>query len=208
MRLLTRLVLSGAAASTAWLLAGLVTVRALDSPVRIGLLPGPHVLLIAFAILLASSGALRTPAAAVGPVLLGCLATAPWWPVPLPSAALLLAGPLGWGWFLACLGCAIVWPTGRWWWWRAGRLCGHPLRAPVLAAASTAILLAASAWHMAPRHPDGDEPDYLIIAQSLLNDGDLQIENNHRRFDYEARRGSRHGRGARRAAEPEGGAAS
>lgn len=32
----------------------------------------------------------------------------------------------------------------------------------------------------------GDEPHYLVITQSLLYDGDLQIENNHRRGDYMA----------------------
>jgi hypothetical protein len=32
--------------------------------------------------------------------------------------------------------------------------------------------------------PAGDEPHYLIIAQSLWRDGDLKIENNHQRGDY------------------------
>ena len=32
--------------------------------------------------------------------------------------------------------------------------------------------------------PAGDEPHYLIIAQSLWRDGDLKIENNHARRDY------------------------
>jgi hypothetical protein len=35
-----------------------------------------------------------------------------------------------------------------------------------------------------PRLPAGDEPHYLVIAQSLLRDHDLQIENNHTRGDY------------------------
>ena len=34
-----------------------------------------------------------------------------------------------------------------------------------------------------PMFPGGDEPHYLVIAQSLWRDGDLAIENNHRRGD-------------------------
>ena len=41
-----------------------------------------------------------------------------------------------------------------------------------------------TAWRLAPILPDGDEPHYLVITQSLLFDGDLQIENNHRQGDY------------------------
>ena len=39
---------------------------------------------------------------------------------------------------------------------------------------------------MSPRIPGGDEPHYLIITQSLLSDGDLRIEDNHRRREYAA----------------------
>ncbi|MEP6917257.1 MAG: hypothetical protein ABJC89_16515, partial [Acidobacteriota bacterium] len=39
---------------------------------------------------------------------------------------------------------------------------------------------------MAPSVPGGDEPHYLIITQSLLQDGDIRIENNHRNGDYRA----------------------
>ena len=35
-----------------------------------------------------------------------------------------------------------------------------------------------------PSLPAGDEPHYLVITQSLLEDGDLRIENNHRQRDY------------------------
>lgn len=36
-----------------------------------------------------------------------------------------------------------------------------------------------------PLFPGGDEPHYLIVAQSLWRDGDLRIENNHQRRDYD-----------------------
>ncbi|HTV00150.1 MAG TPA: hypothetical protein VMF13_06415, partial [Luteitalea sp.] len=58
---------------------------------------------------------------------------------------------------------------------------------------TTAILLAsvvssgllASRFTRTPLFPGGDEPHYLVIAQSLWRDGDLRIENNHTRGDYE-----------------------
>lgn len=34
--------------------------------------------------------------------------------------------------------------------------------------------------------PGGDEPHYLVMTQSLLQDGDLDIENNHQQQDYRA----------------------
>ena len=48
------------------------------------------------------------------------------------------------------------------------------------------VLFAGAAWRLAPSalYPRGDEPHYLIIAQSLLTDGDLRIDNNHARDDY------------------------
>ena len=44
----------------------------------------------------------------------------------------------------------------------------------------------AAAWSASPRVPGGDEPHYLAIAQSLLRDHDLRIENNHRDPDFVA----------------------
>ena len=59
-----------------------------------------------------------------------------------------------------------------------------PQRAPLIAAAIALILYGASAWWLSPILPDGDAPHYLILAQSLIKDGDVRIENNHRRGDY------------------------
>ncbi len=52
--------------------------------------------------------------------------------------------------------------------------------------AATAIVsgIAASQLTRTPLFPSGDEPHYLVIAQSVWRDGDLKIENNHTRGDY------------------------
>lgn len=47
-----------------------------------------------------------------------------------------------------------------------------------------AFAAAASRLTHTPLFPSGDEPHYLVIAQSLWRDGDLRIENNHARGDY------------------------
>jgi hypothetical protein len=51
---------------------------------------------------------------------------------------------------------------------------------------ASALIFGAAAWRMAGAgiSPDGDEPHYLVITQSLLRDHDLKIENNHQRGDY------------------------
>ncbi len=58
---------------------------------------------------------------------------------------------------------------------------------------TTTILLAsllssaalAQQFMRTPLFPGGDEPHYLVISQSLWRDGDLRIENNHTRGDYQ-----------------------
>jgi hypothetical protein len=58
-------------------------------------------------------------------------------------------------------------------------------RRPQAAAAILAFLVGGVAWwQVATQVPGGDEPHYLIITQSLLKDGDVRIENNHRDRDY------------------------
>jgi hypothetical protein len=66
---------------------------------------------------------------------------------------------------------------------RAG-LVQHPMHAPLLAGACAFALFVFGAYQLSPWLPDGDEPHYLVIAQSLWHDGDLQIENNHRAGQY------------------------
>jgi hypothetical protein len=67
--------------------------------------------------------------------------------------------------------------------WLARRTVGQLTAALVLAAA-TVSAIAAARLTATVLYPAGDEPHYLIIAQSLWRDGDLKIENNHQQRDY------------------------
>ncbi len=49
---------------------------------------------------------------------------------------------------------------------------------------SLAVYVGAGLWSATATGPGGDEPHYLVITESLIRDGDLQIENNHQRGDY------------------------
>ena len=110
------------------------------------------------------------------------LSTLPWWPVPLPPLAFLWTGPL------ACLPIVLavvaalvgIGHESR----REEPIAGPPGGRALLAGALTLVVGVAAMWSIAPRVPGGDEPHYLIITQSLLGDGDLQIENNHVDRDY------------------------
>lgn len=97
-----------------------------------------------------------------------------------------LAGPLG----------ALVWLSVAalqlWVLWQSRLITARAIERWSITALTLAIFLstAAAAAIAAQRltgtslFPAGDEPHYLVIAQSLWRDGDLKIENNHSRGDY------------------------
>jgi len=97
-----------------------------------------------------------------------------------------LAGPLG----------AIVWLSVAalqvWVLWQsrlitARAIEGWSVRTITLSLCAAAMLVAGIAAQRltgTALFPSGDEPHYLVIAQSLWRDGDLKIENNHQRGDY------------------------
>lgn len=97
-----------------------------------------------------------------------------------------LAGPLG----------AIVWLSVAalqvWVLWQSRLVTARAIEGWSVTAISLALFAAAAivAGSAAQRltgtalFPAGDEPHYLVMAQSLWRDGDLKIENNHRRGDY------------------------
>ncbi len=166
-------------AAGAWCAAGVVTVASPESASRRLAMAAPWwVFAAAFALAWLVPAWRRRPWLAT-PALLSTLA---WWPIPLPPIALIWTGPLAWMPVIVSLACA---------WGSAplsalGRAIGaaDARRSTILAGVLTLLAGGAAAWNVDARVPGGDEPHYLIITQSLINDHDIQIENNHRQRDY------------------------
>ncbi len=141
---------------------------------RIALLP---VSFVSLAISLAAGGfvlwSIRRGARAASVFLL-ILVVLPWLPLRLHPALQLWTGPLSILVWLA-LAAAMAPPVGR----------ITAVRRPATLAGVLAFVIGLVAWwQVSPQVPGGDEPHYLVITQSLLADGDLRIENNHRQRDY------------------------
>ena len=137
--------------------------------------------LAAFALALLVPAWRRQPATTL-PAIFSVL---PWLPLPLPPIALVWTGPLAWAPIAGALAATLAAPRGP----GSDRHAidfthsrGHGLAAGGL----TFALCIVAAVILAPRLPGGDEPHYLVITQSLLQDGDLDIENNHDGRDYAA----------------------
>jgi hypothetical protein len=175
------------AAFAAWLSMGTLALTTEEGP-RIALLPvSAAAVAVSIAVGAAVFAAVRA-ARTAAPLLLLLLLFLPWLPFPVPSAFLIWSGPLRlaiWSAVLVLLAAQVlryrldvaVGVTGA---RRVSDLLG-----PAAAGCLSLLIAGASAVIAAPSVPGGDEPHYLIITQSLLRDGDLQIENNHLRGDYQ-----------------------
>ncbi|PYR93984.1 MAG: hypothetical protein DMF84_07090 [Acidobacteria bacterium] len=172
------------AAAAAWLSSGTIALDA-TAAVRIGLLPRDPMhlavaALIGFVVLAIGLRGERGRGVtiAVSPLVLLFL---PWLPLRVPAALLIWSGGLeSLVWIAAVIALAAV---------AVGDLPYVAISVPprtqaCIAAALSFTVFSLAAWCASPVIPAGDEPHYLIITQSLLRDGDIQIENNHRRGDY------------------------
>jgi hypothetical protein len=153
---------------------------------RLGVLPADatHVALAALAGLAVLAIGLRegraTPVAfAVAPLVLVFL---PWLPFPVPAVFLIWTGAFASLIWIAVLIALFRVAARAWHLTRFG-----PGKWPALLPGALAfVIFSLAAYHASPAIPGGDEPHYLVITQSLLSDGDLKIENNHKRGDYRA----------------------
>nr|MDQ3348081.1 hypothetical protein [Acidobacteriota bacterium] len=169
-------------AAVAWLSQGTIAVTG-TGDLRVALLPwSPLSIAICAAAAVGVLAAGRAGASLAPLWLLGFLLL-PWLPGALPAAFLMWSGRLSlliWGAIALSILASV--PALRGW---CAALAPLVTRRPRVAAGVLACAVyAVAAWQVAPSRPEGDEPHYLIITQSLLRDGDLRIENNHRRGDY------------------------
>ncbi len=178
-----------AVAVAAWLIPASVHIVewTADGPHRLGLFASRGRLialvaagLVAAALLLRRRGG-RVAYAWLALLWLWVVPFLPWLPDRFPLL-LVLAGPLRW--VVAAVAVAgIVWSS-------ASKRDSEPWVVPsprrAVFIASLALYLILGALHARAIGPGGDEPHYLVIAHSLLSDGDLLIENNHVERDYVA----------------------
>ena len=128
----------------------------------------------------------RPQARRVSVLWLSVLVVLPWLPGRIPLWALIWAGPTRFWLLIAIAATAAATAARRLPSARLRRVMTTPRQAVACATAVAAVVFAAGAWIVSPRLPAGDEPHYLIISQSLVNDHDLQIANNHSQGDYHA----------------------
>lgn len=184
-------------------LGGLAPYMSAQGGTRVALLPSPGRWFVLVAIVTATVAGLSwvMPRArstdiaarrALRPLLFTGLLTLPYlpWLVEIAPVLSVLAGPgkwIVWGIVLAETGYRLA---GLFLRRHVGAFEPWPHTRFLIAVSVVALLLSGGlslrlTGTAAGLYPAGDEPHYLVMAQSLWQDGDLRIENNHDQRDYD-----------------------
>ena len=179
----TMLVVALGVSTVIWLSLGILALTDADGAHRVGVLPAVWLLGIIMVVAITTAAIARPSWRGALPLLLLLVLALPWLPLPVPALFLIWTGPaaiLVWGAAALCMTATLADSTigrrGRGW-------LGDARRAPRVAALlAFVVFFAVRLGRTGP--PTGDEPHYLVIAQSLLNDGDVSVLNNYRNGDY------------------------
>ncbi len=173
------------AGASLWVSLGTLAVTDLETRARVAALPAVW---LAAALMLAGGGLAwltRLSQGRAWPLAILILLWLPYLPGRWPSAFMLWQGPIEAGVWCAAI-AGVLWAERSAWWTPLVAIATDARRAPVIAGIVAALCFSAAAVHISERIPNGDEPHYLVITQSLLLDRDLKIQNNHERGDYTA----------------------
>jgi hypothetical protein len=174
-------VFAAVAAVSLWFSLGITAVTGDDTRQRLVELPPLWVLAAALIAASASVWYRQPSASRLWPLAMTVVTWLPYVPGKVPAAFLLFEGPIEAGlWVIVGLTVIAGSATQS----RLTRARPHPGLAPLTAAAIAAVAFGLGAAALRDQLPIGDEPHYLMMTQSLIKDGDLRIENNHRNRDY------------------------
>ncbi len=165
-----------------WLSFGSLAVMDAASGRRIGLLAPFWLLALSTASTVALFCGVARIRRATHAVMWSLLILLPWLPIPVPDVFLIWTGPVViFVW--TAIGLGALPPLLRHLNPGRVRFLFDPRLAPRVACA-LAFVACVAVHYKQQLPPAGDEPHYLLIAQSLLLDHDLKVSNNYERADY------------------------
>ena len=153
-----------------------------DDGTRVGVFPPASLLALTILTAVSAATAAKLTWQSALPLCLCILVVLPWIPLPVPDLFLMWTGPavlLVWGGIALCTVAVVTAANGA----RALAALSDARRAP-RAAGVLAFIAFICVRLAAVGPPGGDEPHYLLLTQSLLNDGDIKVANNYQRQDY------------------------
>ena len=168
-------------ALSAWFSLGIAAVVAADTSQRVTVLPPIWLLGLGVPAVVAGGWIFEPRPSRLAPLAITLLLWLPYVPGQVPPWFLIWEGPIETGVWVT-VGMAMIGGLRRR--PQAGKAPARLGLAPITAAVLAAAAYTLGAAALADQLPIGDEPHYLMMTQSLIKDGDLRIENNHRNRDY------------------------